>query len=268
MPAIDLARLKTQAARLADNFSNHMAFLKELHEMLERYTNRTMRASQVAQRLSVPTYHTPAPVLRQIERELAPKADQFPGKGIILVNELWKDGSLESRLLAARLTGMIPPADAMSLLSRLPDWLAQTTDKQIRQALLTDAFTRIRRENPQALFLLLEEWLGSGRSSLQVWGLQALVPLLKDPAFENLPAVFRILRPAIRSAGPLTQLELQACLATLEGVSLTETTVFLREIVHSDPPALMLRTLRRILPGLSPELQAALRAMLREGGNP
>ncbi len=266
MPAIDLARLKTQATRLADNFSNHMLFLRELHDMLELYTNRTMRASQVVRRLSLPTYHTPAPVLRQIERELAPLADRLPVKGALLANELWKDGSLESRLLAARLTGMLPPADAMPILGRLPDWLAQSTDKEIRQALLTDTFARIRRENPEAFFLLLEEWLKSPRSTWQIWGLQALIPLLEDPDFQNLPAVYRIVRPAVLAAGPMTQLDLQACLAALERVSLTETTVFLREVLTSSPSPMLLRTMRRMLSGFSPELQSTLRELLREQG--
>jgi hypothetical protein len=88
--------------------------------------------------------------------------------------------------------------------------------------------------------------------------------MLKDPHFENLPAVFRILKPAVMSAGPTTQLELQACLATLEEVSFTETLAFLREITSDNPPPLMLRIFHRILAGLSPELQSSLREMLRE----
>ena len=232
--------------------------------MLDLYTNRTMRASQVAQRLSLPTYHTPAPVLRQIERELLPLAELLPLKAVTLATELWKDGSLESRLLAARLTGMIPPAAATPLLTRLPNWLNQSTDKEIRTALLTDALARLRQENPEAFFIILEGWLGSPRSALQVWGLQALIPLLEDPHFENLPAAFRILRPAIQAAGPAIQLELQACLAALERVSLTETLAFLREVIRDKPTQTMLRILRRVLPGLSQELQEALRETLRE----
>jgi hypothetical protein len=98
--------------------------------------------------------------------------------------------------------------------------------------------------------------------------LQALIPLLQDPRFENLPAVFRIVRPAIQAAGPTTQLDLQACLAAMERVSSTETIAFLREILRADPKPMLLRILRRILPGLSQEMQDALRETLRELGNP
>jgi hypothetical protein len=171
---------------------------------------------------------------------------------------------LESRQLAASLLGSIPLAQSTPTLNRLTDWLALSTDKQILAALLTDAFARLRRENPQSFFLLLEEWLKSSRTSLRVWGLRALIPLLTDPQFENLPAVFRILKPAVESAGPTTQLELQACLVTLERVSPTETLAFLREITDRNPSPLMLRTLRRILAGLSPELRTGLLELLRE----
>jgi hypothetical protein len=264
MPAINLARLKTQASRLSEKFSEPEAFVRNLNEMLDFYTNRTIRSSQTAQRFSLPTYRTPPPVLRQIQGELEPLAESHPLEAVVLTKVLWKAGSVESRLLAASLLGSIPLAQSTPTLMRLPDWLAQSTDKQILAALLTDAFTRQRRENPEALFLLLEEWLKSPRTSLRVWGLRALIPILTDPNFENLPAVFRILKPAIQSAGPTTQLELQACIATLDRVSPTETMAFLREITNDNPAPLTLRTLRRILAGLSPELQTGLRELLRE----
>ena len=187
-------------------------------------------------------------------------------RAVNLVYALWNAGSLETRLLAARLLGNIPPAEAVAALAHLPDWLAVSTDKVIRQVLLEDAFARLRRDNAEVFFLLLEDWLKSPRATWQMWGLQALIPLLQDPNFENLPAVFRILRPTIQSAGPVTQLDLRACLEALERLSLSETTAFLREVIHDNPKPMMLRIMRRILPGLSQELQEALRESLRQQG--
>jgi hypothetical protein len=263
MPAIDLARLKTQSAHLAENFGNHMAFLHEFHEFLEFYTNRTIRPSQIAKRLSLPTFNTPLPVLHQIEQELIPYADRFPHKGIILARELWKDGYLESRLLAAHLIGIMPPSEAMPLLTRLPEWLAQSSDKVMSKTLLTSPFNRIRKENLDAFFILLEEWLRSPLSSMQIWGMTALMPVLNDPSFYNLPSVFRILRPTIIAAGPLTQMELQKSITAMEKLSVNETIFYLREIITSNPPALFLRTFRRMLPAFSRKLQSALSEQLR-----
>jgi hypothetical protein len=268
MPAIDLARLKTQAARLTEKFGEPEAFLRDLNELLDFYTNRTIRTTQVVQRLSAPTYHTPRPVLRQIESELATLAENDPRKAVDLVKVLWKADSLESRLLAAYLLGSLPPEQALPILALLQGWLNQSTDKEIRTALLTKALARLRREKPGAFFIILEDWLGNPQPAMRVWGLQALIPLLQDPYFENLPAVFRILRPAIQALDPATQLDFQACLAALERHSLTETVAFLREIIRTNPQPMMLRIFHRILPGLSKEMQEALREILREQNNP
>jgi hypothetical protein len=264
MPAIDLARLKTQAARLVEKYRQPDLFVRELNELLDYYTNRTIRATQIVQRLSLPTYRTPRPVMRQIESELEEMAQAHPIEAVTLTKALWEAGSLESRLLAARLLGSTASEQAIPGLTRLPDWLAQSTDKEIREALLTDALKRVRRENPDVFFILVDGWLASPRAHLQVWGLKALIPLLQDARFENLPAVFRILRPAIAAAGPTTQLDLQACIAALEKVSLTETTAFLREALRDKPKPAMLRTFRRMLPAFSSELQEGLRELFRE----
>src|SRR5512140_1050097 len=129
MPAIDLARLKTQAARLAEKFDQPEAFIAHLNELLDTYTNRTVRVTQLIQRYSIPTFNTPRPVLRQIENELAALARVQPVEAVALTKALWDAGTLESRLIAAHLLGSIPSTHAIPALSRLPDWLSRSTDR-------------------------------------------------------------------------------------------------------------------------------------------
>ena len=59
-------------------------------------------------------------------------------------------------------------------------------------------------------------------------------------------------------------MDLQTCLRYLEGVSLTETIVYLRSLLVDNPSPLLLRTMRRMLPAFSPHLQAAIREVLRD----
>lgn len=263
MPAIDQGRLRIQSANLVENFQDPPAFLRALRELLELYTNHTLRRSQSFRHVSMVSHNTPNPVLRQIQSEMASRTDAQPADAVVLTEALWKEGTFEARLLASRLLGMIPLQHAIPALSRLPDWLAQSPDKEIRAALLTDALARMRSENPEAFFTLLEAWLRSPRTNLQVWGLRAIIPLLQDPDFENLPAAFRILRPAIEKAGPSTQMDLLACLQALTNLSPTETMMFLSEILARQPNPMLVRTLRRMLPSLHPELQGGLRDLLR-----
>jgi len=264
MPAIDLGRLKTHAARLIEYFDQPEEFVRQLHEMLGFYTNRTIRPAQAAVRASLPSYRVPKPVMRQIASEMESPADQFPLHATALASALWNASYLETRLLACHLIGFIPPASAMPLFSLLPEWVQQSKDPEIQAALLTDALKRLRRENSHVLLLLIEDLLKSPDHRAQIWGLRALIPLLDEPGFENLPAVFRILRSAVETARPSTQMDLQACLASLERISLTETLHFLREVIAASKNPEMLRILRRMLPTGSPELQAGLRELLRE----
>ena len=75
MPAIDLARLRKQANRLADFFFLPEDFIKHLREMLDFYVNRTLRKQEnIAPGSNLPTYRTPRVVMRQIQNAIGPIA--------------------------------------------------------------------------------------------------------------------------------------------------------------------------------------------------
>ncbi len=46
MPAIDIARLKTQAAVLVEKFDQSARFVSELREILDLYADRTLRCGR------------------------------------------------------------------------------------------------------------------------------------------------------------------------------------------------------------------------------
>ena len=115
MPAIDLARLRRQAARLADFFFLPEEFLRHLHEMLEFYVNRSLRTVEdVAPGSVLSTYRTAPIIIRQIELQLSPLASQNPSAALQLADMLWDQGYLEMHMLAAFLLGRIPPAQEQS----------------------------------------------------------------------------------------------------------------------------------------------------------
>ncbi len=246
MPAISLSHLRVQAARLAEQFHEPRAFLTGLRELLEFYQDRTRRKTQAVVRTSLPAFHVPAPVLRQVLLPLIPLAERYPLDALALVDTLWQAGYLEMRLLAAALVGYVPTESAMPLYSRLGEWLEQTREPAIQEAILRDAFQRLRRERPDVMLHLAEEWLKASAPRVQGWGLQALTLLLQDSELEDLPRVFRLLRPALQAAGPATQLALATCLEALCRLSPVETVHFLREVLRDQPPPMMVRTLQRI----------------------
>ena len=174
MPAIDLARLRKQANRLADFFFLPDEFMKHLSEMLEFYVNHTLRTVEnVAPGSNLKTYRTPPAVITQIENEVRSVAEANPEFALELADKLWEDGALETRLLAAFLLGRIPPLEER-LLPRLTAWSQQVRDPSVRSALLSSSLTRMRKETPAEFLSLVREYLHPARMNSWSNGIQAL----------------------------------------------------------------------------------------------
>lgn len=263
MPAIDLARLKKQTAQLADIFGEPAVFLRELREILEFYVNRSLRSQSVAPSSVLPTYRTPVVVLRQIEKELGPVAEKQPILALELADALWDEGWLETRLLAAFLLGRIPPQEER-LLARLTAWTQAVRDPEVRAALLTTSLTRLRKETPDLFLILVREWLHPARQRMWSNGVQALVPLISSPEFDNIPPILEILEPIIKASPAALQFDLQELIIALFEASPDETIYFLQQILKGTKSPLPAAALRRMSSELPQELQVSLRDMLRQ----
>jgi hypothetical protein len=263
MPAIDLARLRKQTARLADVFGEPSVFLRELQEILEFYVNRSLRSPSVAPSSVLSTYRTPVVVLRQIEKEIGPVAEKQPILALELADALWDEGWLETKLLAAFLLGRIPPQEER-LLARLTAWTQAVRDPEVRAALLTTSLTRLRKETPDLFLVLVREWLHPARQRMWSNGVQALVPLISSPEFDNLPPIFEIVEPIIKASPATLQYDLQELIIALYEASPDETTYFLQQILKGSKSPLPSVALRRMAPELPQELQSSLRDMLRQ----
>jgi len=264
VPAVDIARLKIQAAVLVEKFDQPAVFIKQLHEILDIYAERTMRTGLVASPISVlPAYRAPQPVLRQIEMELGPLAATFPEQAMALTDALWKDGYLESRLLAATLLGRIHP-DTTLLLERITAWTSRTRDDQVRLALLSTSLARIRRESPSKFLQLMRAWFDPATPIM--WGnaIHAIIPLLQDPGYENLPPVFNLLSPVIKTMPSIMQNDLADLINALYAASQVETTYFLRQVITSATSPQLSVTIRRILTQLPSSLQPIIIELVRQ----
>ena len=263
MPAIDLARLRKQANQLADFFFLPEDFIKHLREILDFYVNRTLRKKEnIAPGSNLPTYRTPAVVMRQIEKTIGPIASKNPHYALELADLLWDEGYIETRTLAAFLLGRIPPQEER-LLARLTAWTQQVRDPNVRSALLTTSLARMRMETPDKFLEVVGEWLHPARQRFWSDGIQALLPMITDPNFENMPPIFELTRPVIEAAPGVLQTDLGNLINALYQDSPSETEYFLREILENSSNPLTAITLRRILKTFPPELQASLRELVR-----
>lgn len=262
MPAIDLARLRKQANRLADFFFLPDEFMKHLREMLDFYVNYTLRTVEnVAPGSNLKTYRTPPAVLTQIENELRSAAEANPHFALELADILWDEGALETRLLAAFLLGRIPPQEER-LLPRITAWTQQIRDPNVRAALLSTSLTRMRKETPDQFLTLVREYLHPERARSWSNGVQALIPMIADTEFENLPAIFDIVEPIIEEAPSTLQNDLTDLIVALYRASASETIFMLKHVLSNSQSPMTAVTLRRISPNFPPPLQKELRSLL------
>lgn len=263
MPAIDLARLRKQANRLADFFFLPDEFMKHLREILDFYVNYTLRTKEnVAPGSNLKTYRTPPAVLTQIENELRAVATANPDHALNLADTLWDEGALETRLLAAFLLGRIPPQEER-LLPRLTAWTQQIRDPDVHSALLSTSLARMRRENPNQFFNLIREYLHPARTRTWSNGIQALIPMIADTTTANLPPIFDLVEPIIEEAPSTLQNDLAELIVVLYRASSNETTFMLKHILANTENPMTVVTLRRISSAFPPPLQSALRDLLR-----
>jgi hypothetical protein len=263
MPAIDLARLNIQSATVVDQFGDPPAVVRGLHELFEFYSDRTLRPGQIISPVMVlPSYRVPVPVIRHLETEIGMKAEGQPEETLALADALWNDGYFETRMLAAYLLGRIKPRGD-DFMDRFTDWVAETQEPTVRKTLLNTGLNRMRREYPDRFLRMMGRWVHPTRQKMWSNAIQALIPLLEDNSFENLPPVFDIVRPIIETAPSIQQNEIGELIRALYTCSPVETVYYLQQVLMASPNPQTAITLRRILASLPPAVQDGLRDIIR-----
>lgn len=265
MPSIDLARLRKQAARLADFFFVPAEFGRQLIDTLDKYVDYTSRKShETAPGTNLASFRTPPVVLRQIEGELLPlvNAAANTDAALALADHLWDEGWLETRMLAAFLLGQIPPHEGR-LISRLTAWTAQIRDPNLRRSLLSAALARTRKQAPDMFLHLLSEWLQPGRPRLWADAIQASISAITDADFINLPPLLAVIEPVVKAAPSQIQLDLEQLILALYAAAPTETIYFVRDVLSQSNNPMTAITFRRMLGAFPPELGDEIREFVR-----
>jgi len=263
MPAIQPARMKIKVAQLGEKIRQPEAFVHALHDLLDFYADRTYRPGQSGEPPPLlATYKTPPPVFRQIKREITFLAANDPPAALVLVDALWVEPYIEFRLLAIALLGQIPPIPPEPVLARVQMWIASSPEDRLLDAILEQSLAQVRQEYPKIYYQMIEEWLKVNETYPRQTGLRAMMPLLVDPNFENLPAVIRLLAPLIRVTPPPLRLDLIAVLRTLVRRFPQEASYILRQNLSADHPDTAWLA-RQVVNDFPSEIQNSLREALR-----
>lgn len=267
MPAIQPARLKQQAAALAEHFDDPPAYIRSLHHLLDFYSDRARRPGQSGGPAPlIESYNVRPPVLRGLLLELLPLVEKDGEQALALCDALWAEPYRECRELAAMLLGKLPASYVDGAIDRVKRWISPALEMYQTDLLLTTGLGSLHQERPQALLNLIQGWLEHPQVFYHQLGLRALLPLIRDPKFENLPVFFRLVGPYTRIAPAALRPEVLDLLNALAERSPYETVYFLRQmLVHPDSPDTPL-LVRQSLKHFPEALQAELKQAIGEQG--
>jgi hypothetical protein len=283
MPAINLPRLRKQVNELAPYCSEPEIFLRKLKDLFDYYGDRSLRPSQVAARpTAIPAFNVPPPVLRQVVGEITPYATRTPHLILDLSRELWKYGWFEQRLLACELLGKIPPSQAEEIVRLAEEWCQENFEEALLTAIAELSLAPLHVERHELLLAKAQEWLAAPESkqdikpalpaavlvNLQKLGLRALVPLATNQGYENLPMIYKTLKPILQSPSKVLRPDVLDLLRSLSRRSPQETAFYLRGLHKESPSATLTWLIRRSLNTFPEDLRYSLRELIKSGKTP
>lgn len=265
MPAIQPARLKQQAALLAEQYQNPAAFLRGLHQLLDFYADRAHRPGQAGKpRPLTQAYKVSPPVLRQIYQEVVPLASGNISAALELCDHLWHQPYLEFRLLATMLLGQIPVDHPEPVLQRINRWLTADVEEYLTQAVLNHSLIYLQQMYLPEVMQFIQDWLDRPNIFHQQLGLKALLPMIHNPEIDNLPTCFRLIHPLVRVAPTGLRPDLLDVLSAFAQRSPQETAFFLRQTLalpnSPDTPWLIRQSLQAFPKEMQDSLRKAARA--------
>jgi len=263
MTAVSIARLKTEIAALGNLFARPDDFKRSLDHLLDFYANRTYRAGQNVQfRPITPARRVSRLVIQQLELALRPLCTANTSAALALSDALWPDPYIETRHLAVFILGQVNLDPPQPVVQRLVQWANPDVPTEILKLLFSAGTLRLRTELPPLWLETIQTWLDASDLETQVMGLKALLPVIQERQFNNLPPIFRMISPFMHSTQNAILPELQDLLETLIQRSPTESLFFLRQVLGSPTPSSVIRVIRRVISLFSPESQASLRKMM------
>lgn len=258
-----MTRLKAQIGELAWQFTRPGEFQQALTDLFNYYAERSYRPGQSTQPVSLsPMYHLPALILRQLALDLSPYCQENPSAALALADILWTDNYLEPRLLAVSLLGHLPLQPAEPLIERLQNWCQPTENKELLESIFQQGTRRMRRQIPERWLTIIKGWLNDPRVPFQAMGLHALLPLIQDRDYDNLPPVFSSISPLLQSAPAAIQVELIEVISALARRTPRETVYYVRQVLTVAQGTAAARLIRKTLPAFDAEGQASLKIVL------
>jgi len=202
--------------------------------------------------------------MRQLRLDLVPYIQSDPEEALALMDELWGDPYFEIRQVAINILDLIPDANTEAILMRLEKWLTPELDPALASELLSTGMRNLQTKHPQTWESLIKSFLDHDDPKMIALGLLGLQEGIKQPAYNNLPTVYRLISPFIQNPNSDIFNNLQKLIVALAARSPTETAFFLKQsLIISESPE-TIRLIKQCIPFSPDEIQSEMKAMIKK----
>ena len=223
MPAIDPNRLRRQIEELRLQVGDPSGLRRSIVRLVEEYSDRTRRQGRRESTV-------PGSVHRSVLQALQEALANDPDAAAQAAEALWRAEPTEAKLLAAGLLGPQHGSFAADLAER---WATQGPPAKVIEAVGEFALTGWRRGDPGEFLQRAQTWLGDRNRLLALYSLRSAV---RDPEFEDLPAVFQLLSGLAGGVRGESKRAFVQLIHALEARAPRETARFLDEEVQTGDP--------------------------------
>lgn len=191
MPAVDPQRLRREAAGAAEAADEPGRLRRAVLELLDFYADRTRRpAASGRASTAYRAFGAPRAVGTALGRALDERLGGRVAARLEAAAALWQADYRETRLLAA---GLLEPMAEDEIVAWVEARAREAEDPQVLQALAGRALAGWRDAAAGEALPRFQTWCHSPEVGLRALGLHALAALVESPAFDDLPAVCRML---------------------------------------------------------------------------
>jgi hypothetical protein len=268
MPAIQLERLYRQATELAEWYHQPEKFATGLRDLFEFYADRThRRGTSGAPALAIKTYKIAQPVMRRVLHELDTPLKADPQAALPLVDALWVREIYEFRVMAIEIISRLPVSLAAPVFERIQEWSRDNREEKLLSLLAERGMAALREQDIDDFLVHVRGWCQGDNFLDRRLGLLALLPLVKDGDFTNLPLIYGILTPLLDDLPKTLRADLLPVLRPLVRRSPKETAFFLRQrLEEAAQPGEVTWMIRRLLEDFPADQRASLRGEINKSG--
>jgi len=194
MAEVDKDRIRAQVAELLERVDEPRAFDEGLHDLLRSLGSEAQAAGAAR---FIPgmgeSYGVPVPALRIIAAEVARWGGRRPDQVFALVERLWRNGSRDERVIAAKVLERLGKRRWAETLELAASFVGDIRNWEECDQLACFGLRYVVQRHPEAVLPRCQAWMRSQDKWTRRFGVAVLTSLPRDKAYRPSEREFAVL---------------------------------------------------------------------------